>query len=621
MSHEITFKVSDLLERIGSITKDDLLRSGSRIIWMDHVERLIKQEGVYWLISLDKEFVFDLATRDGMIYLIRNYTSKDNNIVYINLNKLPKEHCIIQVAWDVDYIEITISFKQKNDTKELKDYTAKQKTESAQTPTELLLWADKKNYTLQNVFVSEEDFRMRLIEIIKGTQRIINTYSNLNEFWNTNEHSKKNQKHSPRTEKEIHNSLINLISDQLKITNIHFTSETESPNGNTKLIFSSKVEGGSVSTIVMEVINAHSSDLINEIVTKFPSYMKFKKSKFGIFLVLWYKGERFDKPNYESAISMELNMSSSFHQANYYKDYHNISVITLDLSGEIGEMRHLNIANSTNLKFEKNDTGSYVLYNNKKIIFGTFLMILKRDKHFTDYQLLRLAKDNLRAYCTSKKLSSPSIRNFKVVSAKEIINDYTPFYKYVQPDIFEKYIKNGNWQLGTIEQYRTIENSKQRDEFEGFCFLHLNINNHIVGTNLITGFNYLILCGTKEDNSSFHKTNFGEKVLYFADVKTFAERVCKIVKAKKYYIHNVEYNTLKSYVSNDKIYNKYLELENLLAPPFFDIISQHILYPSLFVKPENFKQENEVRIVFELDNDCFEPYKFEDKSLLNYFKY
>jgi len=40
----------------------------------------------------------------------------------------------------------------------------------------------------------------------------------------------------------------------------------------------------------------------------------------------------------------------------------------------------------------------------------------------------------------------------------------------------------------------------------------------------------------------------------------------------------------------------------------------------LFVKPEYFVQENEIRLVFEMDKDFYQPFEFENLKLLDYIK-
>jgi hypothetical protein len=63
-----------------------------------------------------------------------------------------------------------------------------------------------------------------------------------------------------------------------------------------------------------------------------------------------------------------------------------------------------------------------------------------------------------------------------------------------------------------------------------------------------------------------------------------------------------------------------VDIENILTPKFFEIIKKHLVYPSLFVKPEYFEIENEVRLIFEMNKDYKKPLRFENKQLLDYIK-
>jgi len=622
MDPEITYKISDFLERVFSLTKEELLRPSSRVIWMDHVERLKKDEGVYWLLSFKKEFVFDLATQNGLFYLIRNYKSTDNNIVSIDLSKVPNVPCIIEVAWDVDFIELTINVEKNILPENKKGFKSRLKTESWNPPIELFHWIDQQNQIEFNTYPSEEDFRRRLIEIIKGLQRNIDTNSTLKEFWETKGIEPNNKNPLPKSIESILPIILENITKELNLASIKFSYEINPKSGAAFLSFSTQIANKGISTIELEIFYAHSNDIINEISKEFPYHIKTKNSRYGIFLVLWFKGEWINLPMYDSEESLQYEMQKSLYQANHDKSVYNnnITISILDLSSDTKQIGHLKIANCSSLRFEQKDKKLIATYNNRKIVFGTSLMILKRNKDLTAQQKLRLGSDNLRAYCAQNKLPLPVLKNSSPVYSKDIVNDYTPFYKYVKPCISEK-IKNGSWQLGTIEQYRTIENKKQRDEFEGYSFLYLDINNRMIGSNFISGFNYLILCGTRSSNSDYHKENFGKKILFFRDVKSLAEKICVEIKAKQYYIQNIEYNSLKFYVSNEKIFNKYLQLENLLSPPFFDIVFDQMLYPCVFVKPESFKPENEVRLVFEMDQDFYNPYKFSNKDITKYIEF
>lgn len=285
-------------------------------------------------------------------------------------------------------------------------------------------------------------------------------------------------------------------------------------------------------------------------------------------------------------------------------------------------MNNLKFKNTKDLRFTHTEEGVIAIYKKKKFILG-YSSISNKNVDFTDQEYISMAESVLKYHCSVRNVPLHTVESLIPVTSTKLSNDYSPFYKYVSNDVFEKYIKNGVFQLGTIEQYRTIENIKQRDEFEGHSFLNLNINNHIVSTICNSGFNYLIFCGTKSASSTGHKKQFGEKELYFPNVRAFADIISKKINAKRYYIQNVEYNTLKLYINKNKIYAPKIGLngEHFLVPEYFDIIEKKLVYPSLFVKPDSFKDENEVRIVFEMYRDANQPYRFECEELLKHIKY
>lgn len=284
-------------------------------------------------------------------------------------------------------------------------------------------------------------------------------------------------------------------------------------------------------------------------------------------------------------------------------------------------MNELKFIDTPELKFHHNKKGVNARYNKKKFLLGT-LLIGHQNTSFTEKEYLDSSKNVLDFECSVRGYPKYGSSLNQLIHSKSIINNFGPFYKYVNKNIFKNKILNGNWQLGNVHQYRTIENIKQRDEFEGFSFLNLNINNHIVSQVCNAGFNYLILCGTQSKNSSNLKEQFGEQELFFPDVKSFAEDVSKEINAIRYFIQKIEYNTLKSYY-NPKVYlNPMINVtDNILTPKYFDILYENLIYPSLFVKPEAFKDENEVRIIFEMPKDYNKPYKFKNKSLLKHIEF
>jgi len=273
--------------------------------------------------------------------------------------------------------------------------------------------------------------------------------------------------------------------------------------------------------------------------------------------------------------------------------------------------------NTQNLKFTNSSKGLIARYYNKKFLLGS-TFISEFGVNFTEDELLKLSEISINFEIQARGFPKHKLETRKLILSSEIVNDYSPFSKYVSDKVFNQYIKNGHWQLGNIQLYRSIENVKQRDEFEGYSFLNFNVNNHVISQVCNTGFNYLIFCGTKSSNSIFHQQQFGKKELYFHDVKTFSEKVCESIGATRFFVQNVEYNTLKAYSDNKLILNTHKEINEFLSTPdYFDLLSEIAIYPSLFVKPENFKTENEVRIIFEMKKDYYKPYKFYNRQLID----
>ena len=240
------------------------------------------------------------------------------------------------------------------------------------------------------------------------------------------------------------------------------------------------------------------------------------------------------------------------------------------------------------MKFLHNSKGVIAKYLNKKFILGP-CHINKLGISFTEEQFLTLSEMTIKFECAVRGFPNHKMETKELVLSNEIINDYSPFYKYVSDRIFNQHIRHGKWQLGNIHQYRSIENVKQRDEFEGFSFLNFNVNNHSVSQVCNTGFNYLIFCGTKSSSSVTHQEQFGRREFHFPQVKDFAERVCELISAKRYFVQNVEYNTLKSYSHRNLIQNPLIKLNNyLLTPEYFDLLADLAIYPSLFCKTRGF---------------------------------
>lgn len=286
-----------------------------------------------------------------------------------------------------------------------------------------------------------------------------------------------------------------------------------------------------------------------------------------------------------------------------------------NLIKENDKSSNLRFENSKNLHFEEfSPEGVTVSFHGFKYLIS-FLMAIKEDFKPSNEQLMQMSQAGLNFHCSVRNKPLHDISIFKPVESKYKC-EFFPITKYVRKDIFENHIIKGEFQFGTIEQYRTIEGNSQRDEFEGYSMINMNINNQIIGTICNTGYNYLIFCGTSSKSDNYLKSKFGEREFLIRDVKEFAERIRIKLKAKRYFIQKVEYNTLKWLNVEKRIVDDKIDTKDLLKPPFFELLKKYSFYPSLFVKPEGFNPEKEVRIVFEMPRDQEKPVVIKDNSLL-----
>jgi hypothetical protein len=266
------------------------------------------------------------------------------------------------------------------------------------------------------------------------------------------------------------------------------------------------------------------------------------------------------------------------------------------------------------------DVGHKYTIDKKSIILQLF-SVTKENKPLADSELKTFIKI-MNQYFDAISNNKNSIRDYfgeimTPLSINQIENQ--AFYRFISPEE-ERRLKKGNFQLGSLQKYREIEDQNRRDEFEGISSIIIKSNNREVFTTVLTGFNYYILCGTCEmNNSEYMSEKYGSKILRISNVKSFSNAVCKSIGAKKWYLQKVQYSDFKAYKIEHEI--KTLETSNLsFNEEIFDILYKHSFFPSIFVKPTRFNTEKELRLIFEMPKDVRKELKFDNLGLVNQIK-
>jgi hypothetical protein len=194
-------------------------------------------------------------------------------------------------------------------------------------------------------------------------------------------------------------------------------------------------------------------------------------------------------------------------------------------------------------------------------------------------------------------------------------SDETYCYKNIDKKFLPE-IEKGNFRLGVILDYRKVEGKLWQDPAEGNTMLSIKGKEKDIFTIVTGGLNYYIFCASLTENKdSLLVNNFGEVKLKI-HIKQFAESITRSINARTYFIQKLKYSDAKSFQ---------IDLPGLSLPDNLDglddITFEELIkcssFPSLFVKPTYFENENEVRIAFEMDKNVSTPITINDKEALN----
>lgn len=167
-------------------------------------------------------------------------------------------------------------------------------------------------------------FMHKLLEIV--VKNNIELQENYQYFWKK---SDKTNKIEPLKEPQVQPFILSNLKAICNYTGIQITREGKSANGAIDF-HCAYTNNGNLYKICIELKNAHSQNIEDGIIKQLPQYLKSERTKFGIYLVLWYKGEAYDKPKeYKDIEELETKLHSIKN-----KDYR-ISILTIDCNKPI----------------------------------------------------------------------------------------------------------------------------------------------------------------------------------------------------------------------------------------------------------------------------------------------
>ncbi|OJW66540.1 MAG: hypothetical protein BGO57_09565 [Sphingomonadales bacterium 63-6] len=207
---------------------------------------------------------------------------------------------------------------------------------------------------------------------------------------------------------------------------------------------------------------------------------------------------------------------------------------------------------------------------------------------------------------------------FRQTSFKPYTNRFA--FKFVSEDTYDQYLSNGNFRVSSLECFRQWEHQGDPagDRMEGYshCGYCFGEGQELCIAT-ISGFNCHILSLTRDlKNQNTMRGTFGDVVLR-VELKPFAESLADALGAKAYEIRSVKYSDLKLF-RGELTPPEINGFPPDLTAEFASAVRDKGRLPSIFIKPKRFKDEREIRLVFQMDDDVAEFTSLNLPHLLRY---
>ena len=157
------------------------------------------------------------------------------------------------------------------------------------------------------VLISDGDLQDFIYELLPNFEHNINCKEGYSYLWRDRECNKE-----PKFETEIHPYICNLLEIGADSRGIQLSREVKENNGNIDVFFSYTTREEKIVKTCIEIKKAEHPDVETAVGTQLTAYLDGMRSKHGIYLVLWFKNEEYNKPKYASMKELEDAIMQNF---------------------------------------------------------------------------------------------------------------------------------------------------------------------------------------------------------------------------------------------------------------------------------------------------------------------
>lgn len=197
----------------------------------------------------------------------------------------------LYVAWDIEKLGVHASSSPTN------IITKWFPIRRVQFPHNLLKQARVMSRNIDNEFPTLGEFHNATIEMFLSVKDDIESSCATTPFWYERSVNRKKRKY-PKHETDSHHILELMLINYTMRNSIQLLREQYTGRGKVDFSFTGIVNGEGMRCVAVECKNAHSPDLEDGLLNQLPIYMNQNNAEFGIYCVLWFKGEHEARPKH-----------------------------------------------------------------------------------------------------------------------------------------------------------------------------------------------------------------------------------------------------------------------------------------------------------------------------------
>ena len=307
----------------GRVTSRDLIKAEGTILLVVNGSQIGSHiSGILFRLVSDSYYL-EAGFKGTQFYIARNHDKLE-----MTLQPAYEPTCWLRIFATWSPTELSLDYKAIK-VEEIGSRKKVLKTSITFPPNSLINWARAESIAPVTTYGSVEIFNEAVTSsLFQSIQDKVSNIGSSNPFWDVSYDGPKIVSKMPKRETDIHPTIHALLFDIALAKNLQISPEYPIAGGRLDLLVSGVLDTGQIANVCIEFKHAHSKDLLHGLLRQLPDYMRAKGCNFGLYCVMYFKGEDFEEPKDHDYNQLETLLNGEKISAGLS----NIRIIILDFS-------------------------------------------------------------------------------------------------------------------------------------------------------------------------------------------------------------------------------------------------------------------------------------------------